>query len=82
MFRLSTGGVAGSPGAGRLVNGALPEDSAATTKGRSWPVSDLRPTVANRPLQTVANAVFYLKRRMSRQQQRSFHAKARHFSLK
>jgi hypothetical protein len=30
----------GSPGAGRLVNGDLPGDFAATTNGRSWPVGD------------------------------------------
>jgi len=40
------GGVAESPGAGRLVNGGLPEDSAATTNGRSWPGLPVRGSIS------------------------------------
>jgi hypothetical protein len=32
----------GSPGAGRLVNGGLPEDSVAAANGWSWPHGDVR----------------------------------------
>jgi hypothetical protein len=32
------GGGMGSSGAGRLINGCLPENSTATSTGRSWPM--------------------------------------------
>ena len=42
MFSWISGGVVGSPGAGRLVNGGLPEDSAAGANGGCWPFGVVR----------------------------------------